>query len=69
MKIEHKGETFDCYLGDDGTLDTVIEVNGVRVRFDCEYASGFRDGEGRMTEEGFKELAVEAIESIEEEAA
>jgi hypothetical protein len=67
MKIEHKGETFDCYLGDDGTMDTVIEVNGVRVRFDCEYAARFRDGRGQVTEEGFKELAVEAIESVGED--
>ena len=51
MKI--KGH--ECYLVDDGTMDTVISIDGEEVRFDCEYCSQFRDDTGAMTDEGFIE--------------
>ena len=54
----------NCWLVDDGTLDTVISVDGEEVRFDCEYASEFRDTDGSMTETGFLQLAEEAIDSL-----
>lgn len=73
IKNEEYGK-FDVYLGDDGTLDTVVEVSphndnlwqkyGQReIHFSTEYAVDFRDGDGAMTDEGFAELAQEAVEA------
>jgi len=70
---------YDYALGDDGTLDTVIEVyvdyemgrmnewelQDV-VRFSQEYAAQYRDRDGTLTEEGLKILGEEAIESVAE---
>ena len=52
----------EVLLVDDGTLDTVISVDGEQYRYDAEYAAMFRDGDGTLTEEGFIELAKESIE-------
>ena len=63
---------FDVYLGDDGTLDTVIAVTPLdsvimqneerEIRFGD--TSHHRDSEtGAMTEDGFAELAEEAVEA------
>ena len=60
---------FDVYLGDDGTMDTVIEVynssqfEGVReIRFGD--TSHHRDNEtGALADDGFKELAAESVEA------
>ena len=52
-------------LIDEGTLDTVLQVNGVhRVSFGQEYAAEFRDNVGALTEAGFESLAQEAIEDF-----
>lgn len=56
-------------LEDDGTMDTVISVEHSladkrEYRYDCEYASHFRDESGAMTEAGFKELAEESIDAF-----
>ena len=61
MRIYDKSKMFDCFLIDDGTLDTVISVNGTDHRFDCEYASVHRDADGSMKEEGFTALCREII--------
>ena len=69
MKIE-KEKNVRVFLVDDGTLDTVIRVkddNGSRfedIRFDCEYASEYRNKDGVLTQSGFKVLAQEAIEAF-----
>ena len=53
----------DCFLGDDGTLDTVIEVDGKEFRFgDTSWARDPNTGE--MTDEGFVELCKECIEDL-----
>jgi hypothetical protein len=52
MKIENH----ECFLGDDGTLDTVIIVDGKEYRFDTEFASQYRTKSGKMTKKGFVEL-------------
>jgi hypothetical protein len=53
-------------LSDDGSLDTVIDVDSkygsTTCRFDSEYASAFRDDDGAMTDDGFAQLAAEAID-------
>lgn len=51
----------ECFLGDDGTLDTVIVIDGEEVRLaDTSYA---RDPDtGEMTDQGFIEICEELIE-------
>jgi hypothetical protein len=68
MKVtDPEGNTFDVHLVDDGTMDTVIDVSGREFRFDAEFASYWRDEEGALSEEGLKELALDALANIEEE--
>lgn len=61
---------FDVCLCDDGTMDTVVSVSHGLIktreyRYDCEYASYFRDeNTGAMTDEGFTELAKESLEAF-----
>ena len=55
----------EVLLEDDGTLDTVISVDGEQYRYDTEYAAMFRDGDGTLTEKGFIKLAKETIEAHE----
>lgn len=61
MKIRYGHKLHEVFLCDDGTMDTVIEVDGVEHRFDCEYASNMRDKTGAMTERGLRELGLEVL--------
>lgn len=60
---------FDVYLGDDGTLDTVVEVwhaNGPDELKEIRFGdtSHLRDEfTGAMTDDGFAELAKESVEA------
>lgn len=69
IKDNRYGE-FDVCLCDDGTMDTVVSVSHGLIetkeyRYDCEYASWYRDEDtGAMTEEGFKELAEESLNAF-----
>lgn len=65
MNLNHDGKTFEVYLLDDGTLDTVIEVDGIEHRYSTEFASQWRDEVGAMSETGIRELALLAIEEDE----
>jgi len=68
MKVtDHENNMFNVQLVDDGTMDTVIDINGREFRFDAEFASYWRDEDGSMTEEGLKQLALDALSSMEEE--
>jgi len=58
----------DCYLEDNGTLGTVISVDGVSTTFSHEFASMFREGDGSFSVTGFADLAMEALRTIEEDA-
>lgn len=60
---------FEVDLDDDGTLDSVILVFPLDItseehefRFSPEYSSQFRNNNGVMTDDGFTELAQEAVE-------
>lgn len=64
--------TYDCFLVDEGTLDTAIQVGregypSKIYRYDAEFASEYRDESGAMTDEGFKELCRDAIDAYETE--
>lgn len=49
-------------LVDDGTLDTVVSVNGTELRYSQEFAADFRDETGAITRRGWLELREIAIE-------
>ena len=65
---------FDCYLNDDGTLDTIIEINKIEthnkktyslrghVRIDSFDVLDYRDVDGCFTEESFKNLCSEYLD-------
>lgn len=69
IKDSEYGE-FDVILSDDGTMDTILVVNPLddvdtnqeEIRFSQEYGALFRDYDGAMTDEGFAELAEEAVD-------
>ena len=65
MKIMVDGQDYEVQLLDDGTLDTVIEVDGIEHRFSGEFAAHWRDETGALSEEGLKELAANVIEDDE----
>jgi hypothetical protein len=43
-------DNYNVFLLDNGTLETVISVDGYEVTFSQEYASDFRDAEGCFTD-------------------
>ncbi len=65
---------FDCYLTDDGTLGTIIEINKIEthnkktyslrghVRIDSYDALDYRGADGCFTEESFKNLCSEYLD-------
>ncbi len=57
---------YNCFLVDDGTLDTVISVNNEQFRYDSEFASEYRDSNGVMTDDGFYDICQDAIDQYEE---
>lgn len=66
-------EGHKVFLRDEGTMDTVLTVDGCRHSFSQEYAADMRDETGALTDAGFKELADDALDDhltscIEEEA-
>ena len=62
MRIRWQNKEHQVFLCDDGTLDTVISVDGKEHRFDGEYASQFRKRDGSMTAKGLRALAIEVLE-------
>jgi hypothetical protein len=65
-----KSPKYDVQLGDDGTLDTLVYVNGKPIRFDMEFASMFRNKKtGAITERGWRQLKKEAIDAYENDMA
>ena len=63
MRIRYAGKMWDVELVDDGTLDTVVSVNGLEYRYDGEGASVHRDTHGRMTKCGLRALACDVIDN------
>ena len=63
MEITIDERPFECYLIDDGTLDTVIQIDGIEHRFSSEYVK--RDEDRSLSDEEFYRLAEEVIESDE----
>lgn len=70
MKLDHAGKSWDIFLGDDGTMDTliVIKANGQihEERFDSEFAAEYRSKKGAMSEKGLKALAISVIDDFDD---
>jgi len=64
---DDENNSFDVDLVDDGTIDTVIEINGQEFRFSPEFAKYWRYPEGELTEEGLEELTLDALSNLEED--
>ena len=61
---------YEVRLIDDGTLDTIISVNGKQFRYSQDFAGEYRDAtSGALGEDGFFALADIAIADYEEEEA
>ena len=65
MQVKVDSTKYEVYLLDDGTMDTVIEIDGIEHRFDGEYASYYRAKMGEMTIVGLEMLARECIDEDE----
>ena len=64
MVITVENRDFNCFLVDDGTLDTVISIDGVEFRFDGDFVHQYalRDNEGSVKDSRFIDLCVETID-------
>jgi hypothetical protein len=69
MRINRQDKFWDVFLGDDGTVDTVlvIKANGHtrEFHFDSEYAAEFRSKDGTMYAKGLKDMAEKVIDEME----
>jgi len=66
--VQMGDDRFEVELVDDGTLDTVIAINGQEYRFDQDFASMWRDeATGELSKDGLTELALDALSNMEEE--
>jgi len=61
MNIKVDNQEYQCYLGDDGSLDTIIEIDGIQHRF----MEVDREEDGSITEETFINLCQDTIETDE----
>ena len=67
---------FDCYLSDDGTLDTIIEINKIETHNKKTYslrgyarinsfdASYYRSSDGSLSEKSFKNLCNDYLNMV-----
>jgi hypothetical protein len=65
MRVKHGDHEHEVFLSDDGTLDTVIAVDGREVR----YSEADRSGDGSVKGAWLREAAIEACDDglLEEE--
>ena len=65
MTITIENKKHECSLLDDGSLDTVIEIDGIEHRYNGEFVFHYRNDDGSLKDEGFKELCKMAIDDDE----
>lgn len=58
------GRQHDVHLIDDGTLDTVIQLDGTNHTFASEAVASLRDRRGRLVEDALTELAELSLDSV-----
>ena len=61
MLIHLNGSTYDCTLGDNGTLDTLVYVDGLDCVIDHETAARYRQPSGGFNAEGFARFCREIV--------
>ncbi len=59
MKYTYDGIIYDVQLIDEGTLDTVFSVNGVRYGYDSEF---IRNEQGRITDDSISTVIEDYLE-------
>jgi hypothetical protein len=67
MKVSDSENTFEVNLVADDSDGAVIDINNREFRFDEDFVSLWKDDEGKITEEGLTEMALDAIANLEEE--
>lgn len=55
------GDTINAELGDNGTLDTVVYIDGMEQIFDMETAAEYRTENGGFTKSGFIKFVKEIV--------
>ena len=65
MKVDDGTNEFDVTLFDTGTDETAIIINGRQFTFSKDFAAMWRTADGGLTEEGLRELALEALTTME----
>lgn len=65
IQVNDGDNTFNVDLSDDGSLDTVITINGKEFRFDQEFADMWRDETGELSDAGLEEMALDALANME----
>ena len=58
---------FEAYLLDDGSLDTVIEINKKTIRINHYDATEYRSEDGSFTDSKFKELVNDYLDMFDYE--
>jgi hypothetical protein len=66
--LDYAKRKHDVQLIDDGSLDTVISVNGREMRYSTEFGSLFRNKKGELTQKGFAQLKKMAVDDYENDA-
>jgi len=64
---DEKGNEFDIELLDETEKRIKLRINDKEYRFTADFAHLFGANEGRMTDEGIKELALETISHLDEQ--
>jgi len=68
MKVtDPDGNSFDVHISGADEQSTTININGKDFNFSNEFASIWRDDEGVLSDEGLKELALDALANMEED--
>lgn len=70
--FNHDNRRRHVVLADDGTLDTVLVIDGLHFRIDQETASDYRRRDGTFSRKGLIDLAIETFDSqvpVEEQEA
>lgn len=63
MKFIHEGEQHTVELRDDGTLDTVLVIDGEEVRLSPDFAAQYREEDGSFTDETLVHCAKDCIDA------
>ena len=55
------GDTINATLGDNGTLETVVYIDGMEQIYDCETVASYREPNGSFSKSGFVRFIKEVV--------